>query len=110
MPKAEKYTYEWYAYDFKMGRANKENDWVDTVEKISEMELSELTILNSTDYLRAIYDFDELVVPTEFGYTDVDYDSVDWANTRQKAIQALIINSIEKSARFKNRLRYLKKA
>ena len=31
--------------------------------KIAEMKLSELSILNSTDYLRAIYDFDNLVNP-----------------------------------------------
>ena len=80
------------------------------------MKLSELTILNSTDYLRAIYDFDELVDgevldPGRFAPDDPDYiDGPAWASVRQNAIQALIINSIEKSARFKSRLRYLKKA
>ena len=111
MPNIEPYTYEAYDYDFKMGKKGNEKDWLDKVKQISEMKLSELTILNSTDYLRAIYDFDELVDPKGFGFTeDVDYDGVEWAQTRQEAIQALIINSIEKSARFKNRLRYLKKA
>ena len=77
------------------------------------MKLSELSILNSTDYLRAIYDFDELVDPSQMGYGDgeePDYDSVEWANKRQDYIQALIINSMEKSGRFKAKLRYLKKA
>lgn len=90
------------------------NDWASMVEKISGMKLSELTILNSTDYLRAIYDFDELVDgPTldESFRDDEEYLSDEkWAGIRQEAIQALIINSIEKSGRFKARLRYLKKA
>ena len=47
------------------------------------------------------------------GYGDgvePEYDSVEWANKRQLYIQALIINSMEKSGRFKSKLRYLKKA
>ena len=85
---------------------------------ISTMPLSELTILKSTDYLRAIYDFESLVdgqkLCEELGYEFEDdekfYDSETWAEVRQKAIQALIVNSIEKSGRFKARIRYLKKA
>ena len=113
------YTIEAYNYTFKMGKyepaPSELKDWKDTVEKIAGMKLSELTILNSTDYLRAIYDFDELVdgpILDPTGYKDdEDYLNGDiWAGKRQDAIQALIVNSIEKSARFKSRLRYLKKA
>ena len=112
------YDIENYSYKFTMGadNDNQQNDWIDWINAISEMKLSELNILNSTDYLRAIYDFDELVDAQELaevaGITlPTDYeDTPQWAEIRQKAIQALVINSIEKSGRFKLNLRNLKKA
>ena len=57
------YDIENYSYKFTMGadNDNEQNDWKNWINAISEMKLSELNILNSTDYLRAIYDFDELV-------------------------------------------------
>ena len=114
----EKYDLENYIYEFTMGADtdNKQNNWIDWINAISGMKLGELNILNSTDYLRAIYDFDELVeadvlAKIEDPSGDVpDPDSEAWAVIRQKAIQALVINSIEKSGRFKLNLRNLKKA
>ena len=112
------YDIENYSYKFTMGadNDNEQNDWKNWINAISEMKLSELNILNSTDYLRAIYDFDELVdaqtLAEVAGITlPEDYeDTPEWAEIRQKAIQALVINSIEKSGRFKLNLRNLKKA
>ena len=82
----EKYDLENYSYEFTMGADtdNPQDNWTDWINAISEMKLSELNILNSTDYLRAIYDFDELVdanlihekfpeypfYPTEEDYTE----------------------------------------
>lgn len=122
-PKAngKKYDPEQYKYDFKLGQIepdDEQQDWRTVIDAIGGMELSELSILNSTDYLRAIYDFEELVDPealeeaTHAGFdpADPNYDSVEWAKARQMAIQALIINSMEKSGKFKLKLRYLKKA
>ena len=120
------YDIENYSYKFTMGADNdndnddnddnKQNDWKTWINAISEMKLSELNILNSTDYLRAIYDFDELVDAQTLAEVagiilPEDYeDTPQWADIRQKAIQALVINSIEKSGRFKVNLRNLKKA
>ena len=106
------FDYESYGYEFKMGEQNNEEKPNSPIET---MKLSKLTILNSTDYLRAIYDFESLVNADElddkFDETDTDYfKSESWAMARQKAIQTLIVNSIEKSARFKTRLRAMKKA
>ena len=122
-PKAngKKYDPEQYKYDFKLGQIepdDEQQDWRTVIDAIGGMELSELSILNSTDYLRAIYDFEELVDPealeeaTHAGFdpADPNYESVEWAKARQMAIQALIINSMEKSGKFKLKLRYLKKA
>ena len=113
----DQYKIESYEYEMKMGAEEETDDtygmrdWHEYMNNLASMKLSELSILNSTDYLRAIYDFDDLVDPTQMGFTDdVDYDSVAWAHARQNYIQALIINSIEKSGRFKAKLRYLKKA
>ena len=105
------YGVEDYVYEMSMGKEDDQRDWADEVNNLAEMKISELSILNSTDYLRSIYDFDELVDPEKMGFTgEVDYDSVEWAQARQKYIQALVINSIEKTGKFKARLRYLKKA
>ena len=124
----KKFTYE--AYDYKMligkyqdassSESTDQNKMKEYLEpKIDGYKLSELTILNSTDYLRAIFDFENLVVPEDLcsqcGLTydpddDEFFKSSDWAICRQKAMQSLIINSIENSARFKARLRNLKKA
>ena len=64
---------------------------------IDTMKLSELSIFNSTDYLRAIYDFENLVDPVAIlGHDMADekvFDSAEWALKRQKAIQSLIMNS-----------------
>ena len=67
--KGIKYDPEQYEYDFKLGQndpedpENPQQDWRAVITAISGMKLSELSILNSTDYLRAIYNFDELVDP-----------------------------------------------
>lgn len=91
----------------------------DEYPDVGAMKLGELSILNSTDYLRAIYDFENLVVVKklvddlgilEFDVNNPNYDTPQWANARMKSIQALIINSIEKCGKYKARLRYLKKA
>lgn len=115
----DKYDVESYDYDFRMGKTKPDDtrdDWSTEVNNMASMKLSELSILNSTDYLRSIYDFDELVDgdkidPGRFNPDDPDYmDGPIWAGFRQRYIQALIINSMEKTGKFKARLRYLKKA
>ena len=53
---SEKPTYEYEDYDMKMTFPKNVN-----VGLIAREPLSELTILNSTDYIRAIYDFTSLV-------------------------------------------------
>ena len=123
----EDYTYEAYEYELRMGKVL-DSDGTETDDEdlsdflspdITTMKLSELTILNSTDYLRAIYDFESLVdgeklredgIAPGFEDTEDYYNDEEWAGVRQKCIQALIVNSIEKSGRFKAKLRYLKKA
>ena len=117
LEKPEVFDLDSYDYQLLMGKDGEGTDFYGEGgygNKIAEMKLSELTILNSTDYLRAIYDFEELVnVQVLSGKTDVDeeyFDSAEWAGYRRRAIQALIVNSIEKSGRFKAKLRYLKKA
>ena len=126
------YKYEDYDLDILLGQTEGKNssDKFDPLSNfnpslISLEPLSELTILNSTDYLRAIYDFEQLVNldslkeqdstinPSDFMTADgssIDYDSVEWAQLRQKCIQSLIMNSILRSGRYKAKLRYLKKA
>lgn len=120
----KEFKYDSYDYTMKMGKYINLDGSEGTLDDylspdITTMKLSELTILNSTDYLRAIYDFESLVDGEklkEEGYapnyeeTEEYYDSEEWAGARQKTIQALIINSMEKSGRFKAKLRYLKKA
>ena len=119
--KAGSYEIDDYIYEMSMGKEGVpaseggHYDWADEINNLATMKLSELSILNSTDYLRAIYDFDELVdgekIDPEHFSPDPEYlDSPTWAGYRQKYIQALIINSMEKSGRFKAKLRYLKKA
>ena len=109
------YTPEAYNYTLKMGVKDAEEEYRDV--KVSTMKLGELSILNSTDYLRAIYDFESLVNIEQLGFNEADWDSQEdmfrsaqWANKRQKAVQSLIIDSIERSGKFKARLRYIKKA
>ena len=109
----ENFELDSYEYNFKMGEKGKEVDYYgeDGIgDKIATMKLSELSIFNSTDYLRSIYDFEELVIPGQLVTGEIDLNSVEWAQARQKAIQAMIVNSIQKSGRFKAKLRYLKKA
>ena len=65
----DQYKIESYEYKMKMGEGTEEDtekmrDWATQVNNLASMKLSELTILNSTDYLRAIYDFDDLVDPS----------------------------------------------
>ena len=113
LEKPENFELDSYEYKFEMGKKDEEVDYygLDGMgNKIAEMKLSELSIFNSTDYLRSIYDFDELVNPDVLAPGVDDFDSVEWAEARQKAIQAMIVNSIQKSGRFKAKLRYLKKA
>lgn len=65
----EKFTIDAYDYTLKMGKTMGTDGKKPTeggisdyiVPEIATMPLSELTILNSTDYLRAIYDFENLV-------------------------------------------------
>lgn len=107
------FKYESYDYLLKMGEDGKLQDYLNTV--YDTMKITELSILNSTDYMRAIYDFDSLVdagkLTSEENASDPDFfDSEEWAGIRQGGIQSLIINSIEKSGKFKANLRYLKKA
>lgn len=120
------YTYESYDYVMKMGKyqAFSKSDVVETSEyrevKVDTMPISQLNILNSTDYLRAIYDFEELVdvdaLKEQFSVEESDdpdkdpFDSKNWAIARKATIQSLIISAIEKAGKFKSRLRYLKKA
>lgn len=109
----DKYEVDAYDYEFKMGDVGEEQTWEKVKEAIAAMPLGELNILNSTDYLRAIYDFDELIVPDELtaatGYDMSDPESVEYAKGRQLAIQALVMNSIEKAGKFKINLRQLKR-
>ena len=121
------WTIEAYDYSLKMGKTQGLEDEEESLSdfkqvNVGKMPLGELTILNSTDYLRAIYDFENLVdvqtladevadTPARFDPSEENlYNTPEWAKARQLAIQSLIINSIEKSGRFKARLRYLKKA
>ena len=122
----EDFTFEGYNYSLTMGcyhdPTSKDHPGMEDFKMpdITKYKLSELSILNSTDYLRAIYDFDELV-DVEDLYQQVwneeadtsdpkFFESEKWAIARMKSIQALIINSIEKSGKFKAKLRYAKKA
>jgi hypothetical protein len=71
-----------------------------------------LNILNSTDYIRAILNFEELIDLQDLS-KEIDPSSTATEVTtvmKKKAIQALILSSIEKSGRFKIRLRNLKKS
>ncbi len=118
------FKYESYDYSMLLGKYvnldGTENELDDYLTPdITTMKLSELSILNSTDYLRAIYDFESLVdgeklkeegIAPNYEDTEEYYNTEEWALARQKTIQALIVNSIEKAGRFKARLRYLKKA
>lgn len=103
-----------YVYEMAMGKDGSTYDWAEEVNKLATMKISELSILNSTDYLRSIYDFDELVdgqkIDPNYEDTPEYLDNPTWAGYRQKYIQALIVNSMEKSGKFKAKLRYLKKA
>jgi hypothetical protein len=124
LPKEDIEDFDLDAYDYEMkmgktiglkGETYEPDDYINFFEPdIDTMKLSELSIFNSTDYLRAIYDFENLVDPEAIlpGHSADEgvYDSPQWAVARQKAIQSLIINSIEKSGKFKAKLRYLKKA
>ena len=106
-------------YIEKDGTRDELNDF--RVPDVGKMKIGELSILNSTDYLRAIYDFESLVdgeqlkeegIAPNWDGTDEYYEQYaeEWALARQKTIQALIVNSIEKAGTFKAKLRYLKKA
>ena len=145
----DSFQYDDYDYNMLMGKVTDDSDetdpksWYDfTTEQLKECEhpnlvanfgnwavpdittqkLGELSILNSTDYLRAIYDFEQLVDAEEVcegmnGITYVQpedgtsfFDTPDGCKVRQACIQSLIVDSIERSGKFKSRLRYLKKA
>ena len=124
LPKDDKEDFDLDAYEYEMkmgktigldGATYDPDDYIHFFEPdIDTMKLSELSIFNSTDYLRAIYDFENLVdVAAIYPAAAADekvFDTAEWAIQRQKAIQSLIMNSIEKSGRFKAKLRYLKKA
>lgn len=114
----EDFTVEGYDYGLTMGEY-KPNDGQQAYKTpdISQYKLGELSILNSTDYLRAIYDFEQLVDPEDLWSQclpgipyEEDFEGENWARCRMMAIQALIINSMEKSGKFKTKLRYVKKA
>ena len=123
------YKYEDYDMTMKMGKylgvdgVKVDDDKLETYVKpdVTQEKLGELSILNSVDYLRAIYDFEKLVEPEriceecnvnmptdETG--ELDVDSENWALVRQKSIQALIVDSIKRAGKYKVRLRSLKKA
>ena len=80
---------------------------------LAGQDLFQLSIFNSTDYLRSILKFDDLVnvpvVGEMFGLTDTE-DPNQYATLQDKLIRRLIVNSIEKTARYKVYLRRLKKA
>lgn len=113
---------ESYDYSLEIGKENDKKDYLTqgaiANAKLDQSRLSELTILNSTDYLRAIQQFDDLAgedLATAFGLnpdeeTGSYYDTVQGANARCQAIQWLIVNSLEKYSTFKAKLRYVKKA
>lgn len=106
------FTLENYDYSFEMGKVGEEKkSYVEDIKTYSTMKLFELSILNSTDYLRSIYDFENLIDFDKLGISPEDAESEEiMAPKREEAIQALIVNSIEKSGRFIAKLRYLKKA
>lgn len=93
LEKPEVFDLDSYDYQLLMGKDGEGTDFYGEGgygNKIAEMKLSELTILNSTDYLRAIYDFDDLVdVQVLSGKEEVDpeyFDSAEWAGYRRRAI------------------------
>jgi len=110
------YNFEDYNLEILLGKAGSLSNGNPGL--ISLEKLSELTILNSTDYLRAIYDFEQLVNPVSLKESDpsivipdeIDYDGPEWATVREMCIKSLIMNSILRSGRYKARLRYLVKA
>ena len=108
----EPFTLENYDYSFEMGKVGEEKkSYSEDIKTFSTMKLFELSILNSTDYLRSIYDFENLIDFDKLGISPEDAESEEkMAPLRERAIQALIVNSIEKSGRFIAKLRYLKKA
>ena len=117
---------ESYEHILKLGKyqgtRNEDNPELNDFLKpdIETMDLAQLNIFNTTDYLRAIYDFEDLVDGAklcdqlgyvgEFEESDEFFKSPKWAYCRQAAIQALIMNSIDKSGRFRVKMRYLKNA
>ena len=81
-------------------------------ENFSSWGLYQLSIFNSTDYLRAIMDFDKLVDLNEaanyYGITELDDDTK--VVIQDNMIRLLVVNSLEKTAKYKVYLRRLKKA
>lgn len=108
----KKYLIESYEYTLNIGTSPTEGETY-RLNCIEGMELGSLNILNSTDYIRAILNFDELIdledLSKELDPTGTPATGVTTV-MRKKAIQALILSSIEKSGRFKIRLRNLKKS
>ena len=110
-PKGEKkFLLDDYTAKLEMGNENDLRIFDDP--DVSTEKLGELSILNSTDYLRAITQFEELVNLTDKidDSEDENERERDIAGLRQQYVQALIKNSIEKSTRYKAKLRYCKKA
>lgn len=137
------YTVNDYDYTFRLGRINKaiarrvfelldagkqireedlvKNPFDDVDEASYEIEsayqgydLFQLSIFNSTDYLRAIMKFTDLIdyeaVARNLNQSPDPEDTNSYVIIQDYMIRRLVVNSIEKTARFKVYLRRLKKA
>lgn len=82
-------------------------------ERLSGNDLYQLSIFNSTDYLRAILKFNDLVdeetIEAVWPGKDLKNEN-DFVTIQDNMIRMLVVNSIEKTARYKVYLRRLKKA
>ena len=100
-----------------------ESAWEDVMQStystippdIQGEDIFQLSIFNSTDYLRAILSFDELidvkVAADKLGFVDFDAEDPQKMVLLQDAvIRRMVVNSIQKTAKYKVYLRRLKKA
>ena len=93
------------------------DDVMEKTYKPSEEELGEdlfqLSIFNSTDYLRAILDFEDLIsVEERCADEGINYplDDAGLVTLQDKMIRKLIVTSMRKTAKYKACLRKIKKA
>ena len=84
----------------------------DLPDEFLDEDLYQLSIFNSTDYLRSITEFESLInVDSCAGYYGKDADDPEqMAWLKDKMIRLLIVTSMEKTAKYKVYLRRLKKA